>query len=51
MKVENIIPSTPVAVVTPKRLYRANKVVVAAGPWSKDLLASTGVNLPIKVTG
>ena len=29
--------------------YRAEHVVVAAGPWSKALLASAGVDLPLRI--
>ncbi|MCH8987601.1 MAG: FAD-binding oxidoreductase [Chloroflexi bacterium] len=38
------------AVVTGKGRTSTERVIVAAGPWSRDLLAQYGISLPLKVT-
>jgi sarcosine oxidase len=39
-----------VEVVAGDRAFRCRKLVVAAGPWSGDLLAGLGVSVPLEVT-
>jgi sarcosine oxidase len=41
------VGSDEVDVVTDRRTLRADRVVIAAGPWSGDLLASVGIELPL----
>ena len=40
-------PGAPVTVRTDRRRLRADQVVVAAGPWTRDLLAAAGLPLPL----
>ena len=37
-------------VVTSQGLISTNRAIVAAGPWSKDILAPYGIGLPLPVT-
>lgn len=42
-----IEPTQPVVVRTNKRSIEADQVVIAAGPWSGDLLNALGINVPL----
>ena len=49
-EVTEIIPGDIVTVVTNRGLFKANNVVIAAGPWAPALCSSIGVHLPFKVS-
>ena len=40
-------PEDGITVVTDRRTIRADRVVIAAGPWSGALLADAGIPLPL----
>jgi sarcosine oxidase len=42
-----IEPGEPTLVHTPSRTLRADQVVVAAGPWTGDILQSLGITVPL----
>jgi sarcosine oxidase len=46
-RVVAIEPGDPAVVVTSQRSIKADTAVVAAGPWSADLLSSIGMALPL----
>jgi len=46
-RVVRIEPGAMVAVHTERRRVEAKQVVVAAGPWTRDLLADVGLELPL----
>jgi sarcosine oxidase len=46
-RVVRIVPGETVEILTDKRRFEAKQVVVAAGPWAKDLLAGLGLDLPL----
>lgn len=46
-RVTEIEPSAPARVVTDSAIFRADTVVVAAGPWSSALLAKLGLAAPL----
>jgi sarcosine oxidase len=46
-RVVRIEPGATVAVHTERRRIEARQVVVAAGPWTRDLLAAVGLELPL----
>uniref|UniRef100_A0A3B4AXW8 Peroxisomal sarcosine oxidase n=1 Tax=Periophthalmus magnuspinnatus TaxID=409849 RepID=A0A3B4AXW8_9GOBI len=48
-KVVDINPGPIVTVTTSAKSYRAKSVVITAGPWANRVLASTGLQLPLKV--
>ncbi|CAI8021713.1 Peroxisomal sarcosine oxidase [Geodia barretti] len=48
-QVTEIIPGDRVTVVTNRGSFKANNVVIAAGPWAPALCSSIGVDLPFKV--
>ncbi|XP_054482998.1 peroxisomal sarcosine oxidase-like, partial [Anoplopoma fimbria] len=48
-KVIDIKPGPVVTVSTSAGVYRANRVVITAGPWANRLLAHTGLQLPLEV--
>lgn len=41
------VGSDEATVVTDRRTVRADRVVIAAGPWSGELLASVGIEVPL----
>ncbi|XP_068765641.1 peroxisomal sarcosine oxidase [Struthio camelus] len=47
-KVLAVEPGSPLAVSTSAGLYRARRLVVAAGAWSSQLLAPLGLRLPLQ---
>ncbi|XP_033487661.1 peroxisomal sarcosine oxidase isoform X1 [Epinephelus lanceolatus] len=48
-KVMDIKPGPVVTVSTSNGVYRAKRVVITAGPWANQLLAHTGLQLPLEV--
>ncbi|KAM6970250.1 peroxisomal sarcosine oxidase [Aplochiton taeniatus] len=48
-QVTDIQPGSPVTVTTSKGVYRAERLVVTAGPWANVLLHHTGLTLPLQV--
>ena len=49
-RVTSIVPGSVVKVVTNEGNFEARQVVITAGAWSKKLLATLGVDLPLKVS-
>ncbi|XP_049912275.1 peroxisomal sarcosine oxidase isoform X2 [Epinephelus moara] len=48
-KVMDIKPGPVVTVSTSNGVYRAKRVVITAGPWANQLLAHTGLQLPLEI--
>ena len=50
-KVTDIKPDGPIVTVVTEGgdSFQAKKVIVTAGPWTKDLMQITGLELPLKV--
>ena len=46
-RVVRIQPGATVAIHTERRRFEAKQVVVAAGPWTRDLLGDVGIVLPL----
>ena len=49
-KVTGVIPGDIIVVETDKGIFKAKKVIVAAGTWTNLVLEGTGLTLPIKVS-
>ena len=51
-KVTDIKPDGPIVTVVTEGgdSFQAKKVIVTAGPWTKDLMQITGLELPLKVS-
>ena len=50
-KVTDIKPDGPIVTVVTEGgdSFQAKRVIVTAGPWTKDLMQITGLDLPLKV--
>ena len=49
-KVTGLVPGPVVTVETDKGSFKAKKVIVTAGAWANDVLKTTGLTLPMKVS-
>lgn len=50
-KVMEIKPGLPVLVKTTSESYRAENLIITAGPWTNQLLRPLGIELPLQVKG
>lgn len=48
-KVVDFTPGSPITMTTNSGMYRAQSLVITAGPWAKSVLARTGLQLPLQV--
>lgn len=48
-KVVDFTPGSPITMTTNSGMYRAQSLVITAGPWAKSVLACTGLQLPLQV--